>query len=162
MFARNKIKYKYRHCTQSWVNTWYMGFFKVIGKLCYHQTAKTLKCCMLWLLRLKMFGACLNTLLMNYTIAILIGILCMTMSIGILEKRVPIKFSLQLTSTCILYCIWLAVTLPMWWKRNQIQTLYTILSKHLVYEGFFKVIKKLCYCQTVQNTPILHAIVVAS
>ena len=42
-----------------------MGFFKVVGKLCYRQTAKTLKCCMLWLLLLKMFGACLNKLLMN-------------------------------------------------------------------------------------------------
>ena len=40
--------------------------------------------------------------------------------------------------------------------------LYTVLSKHLIYEGFFKVIKKLCYCQTMQNTKVLHAMVVAS
>jgi len=64
--------------------------------------------------------------------------LCMIMSIGILEKRVFLKFSLHVTSTCILYCIWLAVTLPMWWKRNQIQTLYIILSKQLIYESFLR------------------------
>ena len=61
----------------------------------------------------------------------------------------------------ILYLVSCNVTYVMEEKLNT-DILYTVLSKHLIYEGFFKVIKKLCCCQTMQNTKVLHAMVVAS
>ena len=40
------------------------------------------------------------------------------------------------------------------------ELLDTILSEHLIYRRVFKVIEKLSYCQTKQNTQVLHALVI--
>ena len=36
-----------------------------------------------------------------------------------------------------------------------------LLSEHLIYVDFLKVIEKLSYCQPEQNTQVLHALVIA-
>ena len=61
--------------------------------------------------------------------------LCMAMSLGILEKRVFLKFTLQVNifMYVILYLVSGDVTYVVKEKYTHI---YTVLSEHLIYEGF--------------------------
>ena len=82
----------------------------------------------------------LNTWKGNYhqsTRAIHSAMHCMIMSIGILENRVFVKFSLQLNIHMYikLYLVTSNVTYVMKEKSNT-DMLYTILTNHLIYEGF--------------------------
>ena len=65
--------------------------------------------------------------------------LCMIMSIGILENRVFLKFSLLLNIQMYikLYLVTSNVTYVMKEKSNT-DILYTILTKHLIYKGFLR------------------------
>ena len=72
------------------------------------------------------------------TKAILSAMLCMAMSIGNLEKRVFLKFTLQLNILMyvILYLVSCNVTYVVKEKSNT--HIYTILSEHLIYDGFLR------------------------
>ena len=70
------------------------------------------------------------------TNGILIVMLCMVMSIGILEKSSSfIQFTAEHPLVYFMYLISCSVTYVMKEKKSNTDILYAIFSKHLIYEG---------------------------